>query len=496
MKLVDNDSDGSYDVVFVTSYETIIVDAIDADDGIIGNKYSFDDCVKVLTMDIYSDNVSVYDGNGNETTLSKIKSGDVISVAKSKGNTDRLINIYISGNDWIQSNVQSIDNDENILKIDSIEYEQSEDFIKFLADEGKSINLEKEYIFYFDCFGYIAYMKQAASSDYKLVRRLYKDDLEENVYIVFMDMAGEWYTLPFAEKVSLDGASRTSAISVYNQISLAEPEIMKIRTNSKEEVISIDTPETGVIDEERFTKVAAADYTYRSDTQSLSVSVFLGEGAKVISIPQDKSNKDGYTIRDATGYFTGDKPYTVAVYDLTEYNVSKLFVINETQTSIENLMSKTMMLVTGKGEKYVDGEVLPYIEGNRGVFEEINFLGSESGILDGVNVGDVINFNLNSKGRINYATKITITNSITDYHNNVNKFFRGEVVGIDAEQKMFKMTHGDNIGTFRLAPTKTVMFYDSQSNICETKTAASLTAGDEVLIRISRGVVQEVICFE
>lgn len=496
LKLIDNDSDGSYDVIFVTSYETIIVDAIDADDGIIGNKYSFDDCIKVLTMDIYSDNVSVYDGKGNETTLSKIKSGDVISVAKSKGSSDRLINIYISGNDCIQSDVQSIDNEDNILKIGGVEYEQSEDFVKFLADENKSIDLEKEYIFYFDYFGYIAYMKQAATSDYKVVRRLYTDDSEEEVYIEFMDMAGEWYTLPFAEKVSLDGAARTSAMSVYNKISLAEPEIMKIRTNSNEEVISIDTPETGVVDEERFTKVPAANYTYRYDTQSFNVSIFLGEGAKVISIPQDKSNKDGYTIRDATGYFRGDSSYTVAVYDLTEYDVSKLFVVNETKESIEKLMSRTMMLVTGKGEKYVDGEVLPYIEGYRGVFEEINFIASESGILDGVEVGDVINFSLNSTGRINYATKITVNNSITDYHNNVNTFLRGKIVGIDAEQKMFKMTHGDNIGTFRLAPTKTVMFYDSQSNTCETKTAASLTAGDEVLVRMNRGVVQEMICFE
>ena len=159
-------------------------------------------------------------------------------------------------------------------------------------------------------------------------------------------------------------------------------------------------------------------------------------------------------------------------------------------------MSKSMMLVTGKGKKYVDGEVLPYIEGYRGVFEEINFIASESGILDGVEVGDVINFSLNSTGRINYATKITVNNSITDYHNNVNNFLRGEIVGIDPEQKMFRMTHGNNTGTFRLNPTKTVRFYNSQTNTCVTKTAASLTAGDEVLVRMNRGIVDEMICFE
>lgn len=494
LRFIDNDANGKYDVMFVTAYETIVVDTIDADDQIIANKYDFDGSIGLLKTE--HDNVTVYDTEGNVTTLSAIKIDDVLSVAKSKGDTERTIKIYISPNGTVQGKVTGYYSEDDTVAIDGSEYEESADFKKYLEKEGKTVTVGKECIFYLDYFGNIAYMKQAPDSDYKVVQKIYTDDVGDQYFIVYMDMLGEWYTTPLAEKVSLNGAAKASAATVCNKISLPKPEIMKMKFNAKNEVVSIETPKVGVVDEDELTKVPEATYMYRSPTKSFDVSVFLSNNAKIVCVPQDSANKAGYTIRDASGFFSGDTSYTVTLYDVSEYSITPLIMFTETDSSKDTLMSKAMMIVTAVGERYVDGEILPTVEGYRGKFEEINFLGEEAGMFDGLVPGDIINLSLNSQGRINHVKKITINNEITNYHGAIQKFLRGNVVGIDSEVGMVKIKHGDITGTFRLASTKTVLFYDKKTNKCESKTAAQLQTGDEVVIRLAWGVIEDIACFE
>ncbi len=496
LRLIDNDGNGTYEIVFVTSYRTMVVESVDADNYTILNKYNFEGCLKNFKADDQSDVINVYDGAGAATRFSTIKSGNVISVAASKGTEDRVIKIYISGKSDISGKVTSLKSNGDTVKIGENEFEQSEEFKNYLKDSGKTLELGKEYTFSFDTFGNIAYVKLVADSDYVIVQKIYKDDFSEEAHIVYMDMAGEWHNSLFASRVTVNGSGKLTSIAACDKINLTEPEVMKLKLNANNEVTSVKTPTVGIIDEEGFTKVPAASYVYRTPTRSLNVSTYFTSDAKIIQIPADTNDRDEYQVRYVSGYLQGDSTYTLTVYDKSEFGVTSLVTIKKTEASIKNDMSKILMLVTGKGETVSGEEVLPTVEGYRGVYEEINFAGTETGMFDDIETGDLIQFTLNAKGQIRHKQKVTPNNSYTNYHGDTGLILSGTVEGIDTDDQMFKLKHGDNTGTFRLTPTQTVLFYNKDRNTVTAKTAASLMKGDEIVVRLERGVVKEMICYE
>lgn len=496
LRLIDNDGNGTYEIVFVTAYQTMVVDSVDADNYTLSNKYGFNGCLKTFKADDQSDVIKVYDGTGAEVRFSTIKSGNVVSVAASKGTEDRVIKIYISGKPDISGKVTGMKESDDIIKLDGTSYKQSEEFKSYLKETSKTIELGKEYTFSFDTFGNIAYMKQVAESDYVIVQKLYKDDFKEEAHIVYMDMLGEWHNALFAARVTVNDSGKLNPIAAYGKIAFTEPEVMKLKLNSNGEVTSIKTPTPNVIDEDGFTKVPAASYVYRTQTRSLNVSTYFTSDAKIIQIPADANDRDEYQVRFVSGYLQGDSYYTLSVYDKSEFGVTPLVTMKKTEASIKNDMSSILMLVTGKGETVSGEEVLPTVEGYRGVYEEINFPGAESGIFDDIEIGDLIQFTLNSKGQIRYKQLVTPKNTTTDYHNSSGLILRGTIEGMDTEAQMFKLKHGDNVGTFRLTPTQTVLFYNQDRNTVTSKTAASLVKGDEIVARFDRGVIKEVICYE
>ena len=67
LRLVDNDCDGKYDVIFISSYETVIVNAVDAYDKTIYNRFTSDGNLPMVTLEPKSKDVKY--------TISKRKKG-------------------------------------------------------------------------------------------------------------------------------------------------------------------------------------------------------------------------------------------------------------------------------------------------------------------------------------------------------------------------------------------------------------------------------------
>lgn len=505
LNFVDNDGDGSYEVLKITSYKTIIVDSIDAEDGVINNRYSFSDALKKLEVDKDEDNLLIYKG-GEQITLSSIKIGDVLSVAQSKGAGDKVINIYVSETEAFEGKVGALDNSEDIATVDGIEYKQSAEFKKYLSDKGKTLDLGKEYTFSIDYFGEIAYIKAATASDYVLVRKMYKTGFaDEDVNVNYLDLNGEWHNALLASKVSLNGSSGKNPAAVYSACNpmLTSPEVFKLKTNAKGEVTSIETPVQDVVDEEKFTKTTQTDaIRYRGgQLKTFGYKYYLNDDAMVFVVPPDTQDQKSYRVMSAAGYFSSDQECTnLGVYDLNEYGLSSMFVYSGTK----EITDYTLMLVTGMGETMADGSILPYIEGNRGVFEDINFIADDADTFGNIAVGDPICIHLDSLGKVDVAKKCTdlsdnyhkYNNAETNYYDIVDLFVDGSITAIDSEKQMIKIKHGDVNGIFRLSPTKSVMFFDRTKQKCTVKTAAEIKVGDEVFVRLSRGTISEMICYE
>lgn len=497
LELIDNNSDGYYDVVFVTAYQTVVVDGLDDDNKLIKNKFEFEGCMDSVELEPNAGDVEyeIYK-NDIEADFSAIKIGDVLSVAASRNMSDRYVRVYVSSAQ-IQGTVDGKDNEENELSVNGDAKKMSDDFLKYAAHKNKLLNVGTEYIFYLDIFGNIAYLKSVESSDYKMVLKSYEED--ENYYIVYMDLDEEWHTSKLAKNVECN-EGKFKAAKVNELLGDFKPQIMIIKENAKGEVKLIQKAEqTELYKENVFTKTPETKYVYRTSIMSFANKLYLDDNCKVMVFPAETSyNKEDYYVKEASGYFAGDTSYTVSAYDIDEYGFSGLYSINVSEDLNETNLNKSLFIVTGVFEECDDnGIIYPVIEGNVGSYRNFTLTGNEENIFDDVKPGDILNVSVNQKGYVNYAKKIfsagdefkPVGNS--DVYKN-NTFFAGVIENIDIEALRMKIKC-DNSVSLRLDSNIPVQVYNKTRKTCELKTISELKKGDEIYGRITWGKISEIV---
>ncbi len=160
VKLVDNDNDTVYDVVFVWIYENYVIENVNGT--LISGKY-----YKSLDMNKYVDKeVEISFPSGERTGisgLSKLHTWDVISVAISSN--DEFVKIFVT-QDGISGQVESIENDVVIISGESRYI--SGGFNSTAKQSGDSyVQLGLNGEFYFDVVGNIAAVLEVADSGQK-----------------------------------------------------------------------------------------------------------------------------------------------------------------------------------------------------------------------------------------------------------------------------------------------------------------------------------------
>lgn len=412
LELIDNDGDKKYDVIKISAYQTMVVEAIDDREMIIKNRYRFTDCIKEINLNILKgDDITwrIFDSTGEEVEFSQIKVDDVLNIAKSRDG--RLIDIYISGNGDMSGRVSNIKRSENEITIDGEVYKMSDDYIKFIESAGKNIQLGETYIFSVDYFGKIAYVKETVENDYMILLKTYLDDKTGDYCIVYMDMNGDWYTAFVAEKVKIDGVRPDDLTDAMEALREEDPQVVLLKFNSDKKIMSIDKAGTyGATNDSTFTKRTLTNYTYRENDryfQSGSDIVYLEDGANVIVIPSDGSkSKINWNIYSAGSFFRGDSnQYSIVCYNLDEFNFTDLVTIVQSPDITRTKASRALYVITDKEDILVDGEPHPVIKGSVDGFINLSFIGKEEGMFDGLEEGDVVNFALDQNGMIDYIAK-------------------------------------------------------------------------------------------
>ena len=156
LRLVDNDNDGVFDVIFTENYLYIIADGVLASKNVIMNAYQ-----SPVSFDFYNvENYSII-YNGKEITLSDIKQKDVLNILSTGNDNDDKVIIYIT-RDKITGKVTGRDTSEETVEIDNVSYRLSD--VYMCAGENKDsgyveLKMGKEYDIYLDKFGKIAYVE-------------------------------------------------------------------------------------------------------------------------------------------------------------------------------------------------------------------------------------------------------------------------------------------------------------------------------------------------
>lgn len=515
LELIDNDSDRQYDVIKITAYQTMIVESIDSREKVIKNRYRFPgnlNEIKLNELENSDVKFRIFDSDGARVDFSAIKVNDVLSVARSRDGS--LIDIYISGNDSLSGIITGINNAEDLVFIDRVEYDKSEDFVRFLANTKKTLQLGDLYTFYFDHTGKIAFIKEKKIEDYNVLIKVDFDFEADTYYAVHMDMDGDWYTTPISHKATIDGAksdSHESDMELLMANIKANPEIVVLRLNSKNEILNIDFAgsyfpnadgENTANNDSSFCSVSGS-YFYRDNRYfqkgTSTELVYPENDAKVVVVPNEgKEDEENWEIYNVGSFFKVNNynAYAIEYFNPDKFSFTDLFLVSETGVPADSGMSRSLYVVTGFKKILVDGDIYPVIEGSVDGFMNLSFLGNEANIFDGIEIGDVINFNLNNEGRIK---KVEKKHSLKNFQNKQASLYgetalnAGAVKFIDYEAGKLVIDSGNATTAFRVNPTMQITVYYGVEG-CDSKSLSNVNVGDKVLVRTSWGKVDEIVC--
>lgn len=504
LELIDNNSDGKFDVIKVSAYETVVVEAVDLLSMVIKNRYRYSGCIEELSLDTQEQDIlyNIYDANGNATNISAIKTDNVLSVMRSRDGY--LVDIYIADGTTACGIVGEVDYQESFAVIEGTEYDLSEDFEKMIADSGRSIKLGSSYTFMLDYFGRIAYVKETNLNNYYVLLNVYPDDFGEDYCAVYMDMNGDWYTSSIAQKVRIDGVRpQMSLQDAMNNLKNELPEVLIFEFNNDKKITSIDKAGNyTATNETDFCKIPSKKYTYRGDDRyfhSGNDIVYLEDNAKVIVFPTGDNIKDKseYKIYSAGSFFKYNGEYSVECYNPDDFMFCDLFTVTQSAEVSRANLSKSLYVITGFKHIAIDGEAYPVVMGSVDGFMNLSFIGKDSNTFSGYNIGDVVNFSLDQSGNIDYIEKRF---SLTNFSNMLGAVYSetsihaGKVIDIDYDEGKMKIDCGGNtVIPFRLNTAMQVTVFNEKEE-CESKPISSISRYDDILLRTSYGKIEEIIC--
>lgn len=347
LKLLDNDGDGKYELVFVTAYETAVVDSVFSQNKKVGMKVG-----KTLDLTNFVDEKDGYTYSikldGKDIKVADLKEFDVLSIAKTKNGKN--INIIVSRT-AVEGAVEGIDPSDDTYTIASKEYSIAPDVDSITLDsnsEGK---------FYITYFGDIAYFDgdTSLSGTVAFIEKVGEtEDMGDTSYQVqFLNADGSVTKLYLADKVKVNNVSATSdnAADVYADIE-ALVTASKTNANFAKRMVTYKTNGSGKVNSINFAKDAnsgdglftevAGEEEYDAKVTSFD-SYGIKESTTVFYVPVSKTNVDDYEVSNSK-FFKDGKTYAVSFLNIDDDNNAGIVVVTNEAKNIAD--DTTLAVVT------------------------------------------------------------------------------------------------------------------------------------------------------
>ncbi len=451
--LLDADTNGIYEIVFVNHFTNIVVDTVSTITGRVTDKYMNGS----LVFDKNNTNV-MYTllKNGEEIDISALREWNIISYTISDDSL--LIKAYVS-----DASVNGI-----VTEITDQGYRigSSTERYKKAASYPNDINLNDRGTFYLDIEGNIAAVDEKATVDTEVLgvsRYGYLvDAVEETTFNTTLKLkiftsTGETLIASTPEKLRFNDNYTATADSVYDALSGNMPQLIMYETNTAGEITAIDTAEngtgTGAPNKGTFTlNIAETEMTYKSASGKLG-TVGVAENTIIFDIPRDAgTDTDKYSIRNHST-LSNNTSYNAIVYDLQENYVASVIIITSSTglVAAENPLFLVDYIAETQTEDYtVTDRLYGWQDGKK-----IDILAEDRSVLiksgsTKVKQGDIIQYRLNRDGEIDSITVLfntdnmntefvtAVTDDLTCVYGRVTKKFAGSVnVSINGDIRNF-----------------------------------------------------------
>lgn len=310
--LLDNDNDGTIEVVFVNEYVNYLVRG--AADGKIFDRHGQP---PIDLEDNRTKYVSVTK-NGENITLSEIKSWNTASVYMSRDK--KSISIEVSDKSVFEEiTVQYEEGGFTVLGLSGKEFESGiTGFPDYTPERG---NWGK---FYFDSHGRIS--GADLKSDIKTYGYLTgcdKKGIKSDVRLKLLNAIGKYKVFQCKSKVEFNG-KKVSAADVYDEFKKTGAQLVSYKVNGENEITLIDTVGGNIVQD-----VADDKGLWRSGSYSFASKYNVGTDTVIFNIPSDMTSfdDDDLSVISPSALISTKEYSNINVYDTDELHTAGAIVL-------------------------------------------------------------------------------------------------------------------------------------------------------------------------
>lgn len=446
IKLIDNNGDNRYDVVFIMQFTTHIIDGI----GLHNNSVTTNN---LLTFELETDRDSCSHifVNGKESDLSVVTPRVIGSYAESLGTGRKVKNLYISSR-YVSGVIESVGEDE--IEIDGGFYKARNDIFETLKPglEGK---------FLIDEFGYICYYSSENTMLYGYLNDMYygTSGLRGRLEVKIFTQSGAFEIYETAKKVTLNDRKKIPAAEVYDL--LIDPETQNFRQfiryslDTEGNIKKIETateiaPYTmeglDASDKGIFRLSSSGQLRYRSSNSSFDGAFAIDSDSLIFAIPPTPETADDEDFTLLTkSYLANDNQYTYEAYNIDKSGKVEFLLLRTTYSgSLRNItvVDSKCTVITEDGEEYA--AIRGYTQG-----EKTTYLLKSPSLASNISEGDIITCNRNKYMEIISITKLwDADNGVTSKflsgtQYSTSTFFGGMVVSYDKALGRLILEYGE-----------------------------------------------------
>ncbi len=442
IRLTDNGSDGSYDMIQIYNYETIVAlsapstsDYRISDKIVSGNYIILDPQSANHTFTITKD--------GSEIPVTSIAANDIVLYARDLD--DEHYTLLVT-NKSVTGPITSMSPESNEMTINGEDYVIGDKCADYIREKNnKEIKTGATGTFYLDAFGTAVYgsIQEVAASPYAYITNTFREDGKYYITVYAPSVStSEATSYPLKSSVRINGVSvkaenAVSRIQAAAEYTTDESEFadkiygagkvpentnysqaarVKIANNEVTDIVLLTSAdaESQNEDKEQIVRCRELDeYTYSNNsfmTHDGKTSFSVNSSTVVIFVPQDRDQKKKYAKKAPSSAFTSGERYYLEAYDINSSRTAGMIILYGNDGTLTKVKKDSDFSVVAKAPQ---SEYSSVKDGT--VFKIDMFTGASSTVKSwntyddkefaDVTVGDVIQFAYDSdnliQGRIN-----------------------------------------------------------------------------------------------
>ncbi len=526
IRLIDNDSDYKYDIVYIEAYEHMVVAAVNNLTYEITNMLSYDGSLKTMKLDLHNDEQEVFFfKDGEKASFNEITRKSVLRVYHNPNNEQQIIRIYISDT-TISGAITRTYSDNKNVEIDGSAYAVSKNYLvgqKWKGENGEvekytpQFELGKTYTVYLDDLNEIVALDQDVRSSYSygyLMKAAKSTNLFSNTVIVrLFDEGGRLREYEFAKKVEYNKARNLNAENAFTQFApggIVTPQLVAYKLNADGKISKFYTAvdKDVATDEDILVKSPKMSASYYNSTYATfndgSNPIFIN-GSSIFWVAPLDADADDCAILTLNGLYN-DLGYTVTPYNVDEFMGAELFVLEEND-SLKNVRHRegSLFIVTDTARVLsADGTEKDEMTGVSGYLTKVSMTFSDDAVgvdgisnqaitADSLSSGDLITSVVDGNGDIKeFKRWFTLSQKDTPVAGvdmSANIWVHGDIVDLDyAYQRMRISTSGDDAAVRALSHCIFYVYeYDSgrKTGTARLGSFQDLSVGDHIVIKMS-----------